>query len=480
MIKKQADVYKMQFYTPIRGEILDELMITGLTPDDFSLHGSNRFGNYVPLWDSPRSVESILNFFEDPHIVEVVLPYEMNGRMARIGPGVFGVRLLPPRYIADIRPAGGFGVEPVRSLASNLHDPVVCGGCSKEYPHVDLIPLAASTHVPTCEDCGRSVFSALPVPIRTELDYVDPGKKRKKRKKRRKRMFADATLEIQEFVLFEGRFPEEGESLEISIEETIECNVPDTYRPKDERVAEIKRLQEESDMQEAKQRVEDYQYYDRMASTATRESMHLQDLDRGDTFHFVGRGNRTPYRVTKKTEDKIYYRNLATDKDYVHSTDEAPRVKKVQAATCFDCKTVYNVDDIPVESTSQEPMCKCGGRVFSVGPSNLPLGEGMEPGEELPEDFFIKRKEDDRIRRTNPFVNNPKDTGVDVVRKATDALYEERNQWFDQYQGDPAPSGPVGAPEGKDGVIWREDSLELDPFKGTRPEHQVFPPFKQK
>ena len=112
----------------------------------------------------------------------------------------------------------------------------------------------------------------------------------------------------------------------------------------------------------------------------------------------------------------------------------------------------------------------------------------MEPGEELPEDFFIMRKEDERIRRTNPFVNNPKDTGVDVVREASDldGKYDtDRNQWFDQYQGDPPATGPVGAPEGDDGVIWREDSSKLDPFKGMnhegiRPENQVFPPFKQK
>ena len=337
---KHADVYEMTFYTPVSGVIADELMVTGILPDDFLLHGYQRFGNYVPLWDNRRAVYGYLKHFEDPHIVEIRFPYDLNGKLARIGPGVFGVRVVPPRYIAYVDKENTF----LTIYSSGIREMVQCGGCGMEYSGIDMVPKSASSGSSLCVYCGGGVF----IPVRKKEKN---GKKPKEKK--RSSIFANMSSDDQE-VYF----------LQIIEYQETQPDSGDT----------IRELQDIEEVQNHIEYEQDYSHFrDRIGG---KKPTYLQELKGGETFKFVG--NRTVYRVIKKTDEGIFYEDPVTGDHYSHTDlSKAPRVHKV-------------------ERTAESSISQIEA----------------EPAEISFEDWFWNQKGDEELKRVTPPESGPRDSQI--------------------------------------------------------------------
>lgn len=504
MTNKQADVYHMRFFTPVKGSLLDELAVTGLFPEDFQLHRSQRLGRYVPLWDDMQSALTYVKAMdeEDTYVLEIELPYEMNGRLARLGPGLFGVRILPPQYIVDAHEPKGFRTDYLSLKASEQKCPVRCGNCGEIFKSAALIPVSAASRTPTCPKCGAV---GIMIPIKEEQDYraydmaeeEEKAKKRHKRKKKkRKHSFVGCGSDIQEFALYMGRMPGAAEPIAESMDLLTELSVEPVwdegmggYRNKDEIMARILELQDLSDDQEAVENRIDYDAYRIYSGLQKMAYPYLYDLNKGDSFKFINRSDRTVYQVMRIDEDgTIYYKDLTDPKAHKrHSEPEnAPQVQIVKEAVCLHCNTVYSVDDIPIDSASRKLTCICGSRVFS----SLPMQEAIEPAEETPSEFFVGKKTDKRLRRKNPFRNDDRHTQVKIDERPTQIRnrsrvgdYEERQQFLHEHSW----NEPAIIPVEDTPVLWRGPTKREEPHElseedivtRTETDDQLFPEFKK-
>lgn len=472
---KQSDIYHMRFFTVVESSLLDELGITGLFPEDFQVFGSQYLGNYVPLWDNAKGAEMMSRYFEDPLVAEVELPYEMNGRLNRMGPGVFGLSILPPRYITSVKEPGDISKPYIRSLvAAKETNPVKCAKCGKKYGGMDLVPRESRTKQPMCS-CGSGVM----IPLKEQPDYRSYNLREleEEEEKKKNRSYAfDFSMHdpvVEEWALWYQTIPEE--------EYIDQCTSPfEEYHDLGEEARDrVRRLQDESDEQERLENVLDYEAYDRLAARAATK--YIWDLSKGDTFKFVGRRDPNVYQIQRIEDGTVYYRNPATNKHYRHADPEkAPRVRRVEASSCKKCGRVHERSRIPVEASTREPMCPCGSRVFASIPGLPPQSESIDPAEETPAERFVGRKTDESLRRKNPFRNDDRHTMVDMDLESNREAslepgdYEDRNEWFGQgwEEGELA-----GDPDGGEPVSWREDSL-LDPFTRRDQDDNLFPEFK--